>query len=136
MQTAHPQEDGIAERSGGYVKSNALKGKRFNDLYELNDYLDKLEYRINLLEVENSQLRTTAPAQPVTDGNMVARYVSNALPKTNLLSPNFFKRAFTVWGHFFFAQLIIGITFGICYACLMATILGPLFGNLFQNIQR
>ena len=33
-----PQEDGIAERSGGYVKSNALKGKRFNSLDELNEY--------------------------------------------------------------------------------------------------
>jgi hypothetical protein len=107
-----------------------------NSMNELNDYLDKLEYRINLLEVENSKLRSTAPAQPAVDGNMVTKYVSNALPRTNLLSPNFFKRAFTVWGHFFVAQLIIGVTFGVCYACLMATLLGPIFGNLFQNIQR
>ena len=28
----HPQENGVAERSGGYVKSNALKGRRFDSL--------------------------------------------------------------------------------------------------------
>lgn len=106
-----------------------------NNMDELKDYLDKLEYRINLLETENSQLRLAAPAQPAIDGNMVARYVSNALPKTNLLSPNFFKRAFTVWGHFFIAQLIIGVTVGICYACLMATLLGSVFNNLSRYFQ-
>ena len=35
----HPQENGIVERSGGYVKSNALKGTRFNSLDELNAHL-------------------------------------------------------------------------------------------------
>jgi transposase len=35
----HPQENGVEERSGGYVKDNALKGKHFNSLEELNDYL-------------------------------------------------------------------------------------------------
>jgi len=35
----HPQENGVAERSGGYVKDNALKGKRFDSLDDLNAYL-------------------------------------------------------------------------------------------------
>lgn len=37
----HPQEDGIAENSGGYVKDNALKGRHFDSLEELNAYLRK-----------------------------------------------------------------------------------------------
>jgi len=37
----HPQENGVAERSGGYVKSNALKGRRFNSLEELAAYLER-----------------------------------------------------------------------------------------------
>jgi transposase len=37
----HPQENGVAERSGGYVKSNALKGRRFNSLQELAEYLER-----------------------------------------------------------------------------------------------
>lgn len=36
---ANPKENGKQERSGGYVKSNALAGRRFNSLQELNAYL-------------------------------------------------------------------------------------------------
>ena len=32
----HPQENGVEERSGGYVKSNGLKGRRFDSLEALN----------------------------------------------------------------------------------------------------
>ena len=35
----HPQEDGIVERSGGYVKDNALKGMRLESLEALNSHL-------------------------------------------------------------------------------------------------
>jgi transposase len=35
----NPKENGKQERSGGYVKSNALKGRRFNSLQELNAFL-------------------------------------------------------------------------------------------------
>lgn len=31
------------------------------------------------------------------------------LPQTKLVSPNFLSRAFAVWGHYFVAQLIIGL---------------------------
>ncbi len=37
----HPQENGVAERSGGYVKSNALKGRRFDSLEALAAYLER-----------------------------------------------------------------------------------------------
>jgi transposase len=35
----NPRENGKQERSGGYVKSNALKGRRFNSLAEQNQHL-------------------------------------------------------------------------------------------------
>ena len=35
----NPQENGKQERSGGYVKDNALKGRRFNSLEEHNAFL-------------------------------------------------------------------------------------------------
>jgi hypothetical protein len=35
----NPKENGKQERSGGYVKSNALKGRRFDSLQELNAFL-------------------------------------------------------------------------------------------------
>jgi hypothetical protein len=37
----HPEENGVAERSGGYVKSNALKGRRFDSLEALAEYLER-----------------------------------------------------------------------------------------------
>ena len=37
----HPQENGVAERSGGYVKSNALKGRRFESLEALAAHLER-----------------------------------------------------------------------------------------------
>lgn len=72
----HPQEDGIAERSGGYVKDNALKGRRFNSLEELNSYLVRWNRTIarlrihgttrkqvytHFLEVEKPRLRPLPP---------------------------------------------------------------------------
>jgi transposase len=36
---ANPRENGKQERSGGYVKDNALKGRRFNSLDEQNQHL-------------------------------------------------------------------------------------------------
>ena len=35
----HPEENGVEERSGGYVKSNALKGRRFDSLEEMAAHL-------------------------------------------------------------------------------------------------
>jgi transposase len=35
----HPQEQGVVERGGGYLKDNALKGRRFNSLEELDGFL-------------------------------------------------------------------------------------------------
>jgi hypothetical protein len=35
----NPKENGKQERSGGYVKSNALKGRRFSSLQDLNAFL-------------------------------------------------------------------------------------------------
>jgi hypothetical protein len=35
----HPQEQGITERGGGYLKDNALKGRRFDTLDELSSFL-------------------------------------------------------------------------------------------------
>ena len=51
---SHPKEDGIAENSGGYVKDNALKGKRFDSLEELNEYLKKWNRTIARLRIHGT----------------------------------------------------------------------------------
>ncbi len=72
----HPQEDGVAENAGGYVKDNAIKGRRFDSLDELNAYLRKWNRTIarlrihgttrkqvytHFLEVEKPVLKPLAP---------------------------------------------------------------------------
>ncbi|MBM4448887.1 MAG: IS21 family transposase [Chloroflexi bacterium] len=37
----HPQEQGVVERSGSYLKSNALKGRKFDNLEELDAFLKR-----------------------------------------------------------------------------------------------
>jgi transposase len=53
----HPQEDGVAERSGGYVKDNALKGRNFGSLVELNDYLARWNRTVARLRIHGTTRR-------------------------------------------------------------------------------
>ena len=107
--------------------------QQFKNMNELVEYLGTMEERLRKVEVENRILRETPPNREKIDGNVIARYVSRSLPQTNLLDPSFLKRAFAVWGHFFVANLIIGISVGIAYACLMMVLFGSMFGSLIRN---
>lgn len=53
------------------------------------------------------------------------------LPRTSLLSHSFFKRSFTVWGHFFVANFIIDTA--VVLACFCFISLLP--GSLLQGIK-
>ena len=108
--------------------------QQFKNMNDLVEYLGTLEERIKTLEAENSTLPAIQPKSEI-DGNMIARVVSRYIPQTGLISPSFLKRSFTVWGHFFVANLIIGTIFGIIYACLMMVMFGSIFGNLIQQGQ-
>jgi transposase len=50
----HPQEQGIAERSGGYVKDNALKGRRFDSLDELASFLARWNRAVARLRIHGT----------------------------------------------------------------------------------
>ncbi|MCK7505716.1 MAG: hypothetical protein MZV70_17635 [Desulfobacterales bacterium] len=92
-----------------------------NDLVE---YLGKLEERVNALEAENANLRSIVPAKESVDGNIIARYVSNSLPQTDIINHSFLRRAFAVYGHFFVANLIVSAVVFLIYLCLMAVLFG------------
>lgn len=113
-------------------KSNVPQ--QFKSMNELIEYLGIIEQRLQTLEIENRRLREIAQSNANNvDRNLISKYVSRALPQTNLLSPNFLKRAFAVWGHFFVSNLIIGVIIGIIYACLVMVLFGSLFGSILQN---
>ncbi len=105
--------------------------QQFKSMNELTEYLGALEERVGKLEEENRRLRSEPPSE--INGNIIAKYVAHYVPRTNLVNPSFLKRAFAVWGHFFVANLIIGIIVGVVYACLMMTLFGSMFGNLILN---
>ena len=50
----NPQENGKQERSGGYVKSNALKGRRFDSLQEFNEHLRRWNRTIARLRIHGT----------------------------------------------------------------------------------
>ena len=53
----NPQENGKQERSGGYVKDNALKGRRFNSLSEHNEHLRRWNRTIARLRIHGTTRR-------------------------------------------------------------------------------
>ena len=53
----NPPENGKQERSGGYVKSNALKGRRFNSLDEQNQHLRHWNRTIARLRIHGTTRR-------------------------------------------------------------------------------
>jgi hypothetical protein len=106
---------------------------QFRNIDELVAYLGTLENRIQLLEEENKKLLAKPASKAIVDGKTVAKYVSRSLPQSNILSPSFLKRAFAVWGHFFVANLIIGVIVGVAYMCLAMVLFGSVYGSLIQN---
>lgn len=90
--------------------------KNFKTMNELSDYLESLEQRIDNLENENQKLKKHIAS-------------ISKLPKTNLISDSFLKRAFATWGHFFTAHLIISIIGGICYLLWIVFIINSMFST-------
>ncbi len=97
--------------------------QQFKDINELTAYLEVMEERIKCLEEENRKIRETRLSLDNFDPDEVADYLEDFLPETNLLHPNYLKRAFAVWGHFLVANLIIGGIALIIYAFLVIWIL-------------
>jgi hypothetical protein len=56
-----------------------------------------------------------------------------SLPNIKLVSPNFLSRAFAVWGHFFVANLLIGIAVS-CVFVLLGLLMGNSILNILQNL--
>jgi hypothetical protein len=81
---------------------------------ELQTYLEKLEKRTAALEEQSAiqAKRIWETKQNIPD-----------IPSTDLLNKNFLSRAFTVWGHFMAANLLIGILSGIVYGIVIAATL-------------
>lgn len=90
------------------------------NMNELVEYLQGVEGRLKYLEGETEKLSTTpVPASSTSiDKEAIARQVAYFLPQTNIIHPNFWKRAWAVWGHYAAVQLIISAVLMVFY-CLL-----------------
>jgi len=93
---------------------NSASTPSFRNMNELTDYLTEMETRLVTLESQNTALRN-ALGQVKHRAEAQTFKTERGLPETGLVSDSFFIRAFTVWGHYFVASLIIGIPMFICY---------------------
>jgi hypothetical protein len=78
------------------------------------EYVFALEKRLIALEFELKQLEESAASSTRRINDTISR-----IPDSALISPNFLSRAFTVWGHYFVAQLLIAIPIYILFALLI-----------------
>ena len=91
---------------------------KFANMNELVNYLELLEKRIQTLETENTDLRSQKDSLKEYIQELSGD-AQKLLPKTGLVSSSFIQRAFTVWGHYFVAQLIISVPIACLYFILM-----------------
>jgi hypothetical protein len=99
---------------------------QFNNMNELTSYLDAMENRVKTLEGQNDSL-----IQSIAES---AADTSTVLPKTKLLSKRFLQRAFTVWGHYFVAQLIISLVL-MCVSLVIVLLVPGMVAYLKNLIQ-
>ena len=78
---------------------------------------DGLQIQLGQLKSQIEQLQEQFKAQEIELAELKDR-----IPDSNIISPKFLNRAFTVWGHYVVAGFIIAIPF-ICLTGLFAVVM-------------
>ncbi|MFC1923419.1 hypothetical protein ACFLY4_09030 [Chloroflexota bacterium] len=79
--------------------------------------LDGLQFQLGQLKSQIEQLQGQLDAQDSELADLKDR-----IPDSNIISPKFLNRAFTIWGHYVVAGFIIAIPF-ICLTSLFALVM-------------
>ena len=79
--------------------------------------LDGLQFQLGQLKSQIEQLQGQLDAQD----NELAD-LKDRIPDSNIISPKFLNRAFTIWGHYVVAGFIIAIPI-ICLTSLFALVM-------------
>jgi len=102
---------------------------QFQNMNDLVNYLDFVESRVEGLE---GQVETLKMKNETLD-NYIKNLSGDAgkiLPKTGLISPGFIQRAFTVWSHYFVAQLIISVPIVCIYLIIVIVMVQQGISNI------
>jgi hypothetical protein len=95
---------------------------KFNSLDDLTVLLAKQDQRIHDLELANAALVAEVKKRFVSKEDLTIK-LYDEIPQSGLLSHSFLKRAFSVWGLHFVAQLIISLILGIIYFIIFVILL-------------
>jgi hypothetical protein len=114
---------------------STLNPLQFRNMNELTDFLNSLEQRMINLETENNALKDELSKVKSDEILRPVKTSEEPKSKTRLLSDNFITRAFTVWGHYFVANLIISIPIIICSLIIIALSWSS-YGNYLPSIMR
>jgi len=76
----NPKENGKQERSGGYVKSNALKGRRFSSLEEINAFLRRWNRTIARVRIHGTTRRQVFTHYEETDKKALKPLATSPFP--------------------------------------------------------
>jgi hypothetical protein len=76
------------------------------------------------LEIQLEQLNTKIEhlEEQLADQSVELDTLKARIPDSNIISPKFINRAFTVWGHYVVAGLIIALPF-VCLTSLFAVLI-------------
>lgn len=96
----------------------------FSNMAEMLSFLNNLENRIIALESENRMLKEKTDTSNRGDRLMIQDEICRQLPRTSILSSSFLQRSFAVWGHYFVAQLVIGVVMAFIYVIIAVVMLG------------
>jgi hypothetical protein len=105
--------------------TNATQPPTFRNMNDLTTYLIAVETRLATLESENKIIRNQLGQVKYKTDSQIFK-TEQGLPNTGLISDSFLMRAFTVWGHYFVAQLIIAIPMFICYMIFVFTLMSKM----------
>jgi hypothetical protein len=111
-----------------------ITANHFKNISDLVQYLNDLEEKVNILEQQNSALRTSIDEVNTRNREMV-EFLKESWPKTSLFHRSFWVRALTIFGHNLVIQLIIGAVFFILYLLLLAPFVAQLFQQVTMPVQ-
>lgn len=80
------------------------------------------QYKLEL-SLEQLQSRVEKLERQLQINSIDIEGISKRVPDSNIISPNFLKRAFTVWGHYVVAGFIIAIPM-FCIMMALALLTG------------
>ena len=102
---------------------------QFQNMNDHVNYLDPVESRVKGLKGQVEALKMKNETLDNYIKNL-SDDASKMLPKTGLISSGFIERAFTVWSHYFVAQLIISVPIVYIYLIIVIVMVQQGISNI------